>query len=92
MKLQFIYVDTPFWRAEVGRIALFMGDVKFDDVRIKREDFFLKLKKVGSLVMELCCRSTKFPVLSSMVFPLLKRELSLGFVEKWEGFIPPMIT
>ena len=48
MKLQFIYVDTPFWRAEVSRIALFMGDVKFDDVRIKREDFF-KAKESGEL-------------------------------------------
>ena len=48
MKLQFIYVDTPFWRAEVGRIALFMGDVKFDDVRIKQEDF-LKAKESGKL-------------------------------------------
>ena len=48
MELQFIYVDTPFWRAEVGRIALFMGGVKFDDVRIKREDF-LNAKESGKL-------------------------------------------
>ena len=32
----------------MGRIALFIGDVKFDDVRIKREDFF-KAKKSGKL-------------------------------------------
>ena len=48
MELQFIYVDTPFWRAEVGRIALFMGGVKFDYVRIKREDF-LNAKESGKL-------------------------------------------
>ena len=48
MKLKFIYVDTPFWRAEVGRIALFMGDIKFDDVRIKREDFSIA-KETGTL-------------------------------------------
>jgi len=48
MKLKFIYVDTPFWRAEVGRIALFMGDIKFDDVRIKREDFSTA-KETGTL-------------------------------------------
>ncbi len=48
MKLKFIYVDTPFWRAEVGRIALFMGDIKFDDVRIKREDFSTA-KETGAL-------------------------------------------
>ena len=48
MNLKFIYVDTPFWRAEVGRIALFMGDIKFDDVRIKREDFSTA-KETGTL-------------------------------------------
>ena len=48
MKLKFIYVDTPFWRAEVGRIALFMGDIKFDDVRIKRDDFSTA-KETGTL-------------------------------------------
>ena len=32
----------------MSRIALFMGDVKFDDVRIKREDFF-KAKESGKL-------------------------------------------
>ena len=48
MKLKFIYVDTPFWRAEGGRIALFMGDIKFDDVRIKREDFSTA-KETGTL-------------------------------------------
>ena len=41
-------MDTPFWRAEVGRIALFMGDIKFDDVRIKREDFSTA-KETGTL-------------------------------------------
>ena len=48
MKLKFIYVDTPFWRAEVGRIALLMGDITFDDVRIKREDFSIA-KETGIL-------------------------------------------
>jgi glutathione S-transferase len=48
VKLKFIYVDTPFWRAEVGRIALFMGDIKFDDVRIKRDNFSTA-KETGTL-------------------------------------------
>ncbi|PPR79890.1 MAG: hypothetical protein CFH01_00099 [Alphaproteobacteria bacterium MarineAlpha2_Bin1] len=48
MELVFIYLDIPFWRAEVGRIALFMGDVNFRDLRVTREEF-LKIKENGSL-------------------------------------------
>ncbi len=53
MKLQFIYGEIPFWRAEVGRLALYFGDIDFDDVRIKRDEFpkdmitlFPKLKRL----------------------------------------------
>ena len=38
----------PFWRAEVGRISLFIGDVEFEDVRIDREEF-LRAKESGKL-------------------------------------------
>jgi len=31
--LRLYYGDMPFWRAEVVRLALFVGDVPFDDVR-----------------------------------------------------------
>lgn len=31
--LKVYYGDMPFWRAEVVRLALFMGDVPFEDVR-----------------------------------------------------------
>ena len=48
MKLQFIYGDMPFWRAEVGRLALYFGDINFDDVRIKKDEF-LYLKENGKL-------------------------------------------
>jgi len=31
--LKVFYADMPFWRAEVVRLALFVGDVPFEDVR-----------------------------------------------------------
>ena len=37
MKLKLIYPDIPFWRAETSRIALFLGDVEFEDFRPSRD-------------------------------------------------------
>lgn len=48
MKLQFIYGDMPFWRAEVGRLALHFGEIDFDDIRINRDEFSY-LKENGKL-------------------------------------------
>ena len=39
MKLKIYYSHTPFWRAEVLRVSLFMGNIPFEDVRISREEF-----------------------------------------------------
>ena len=38
MKLQLIYPDLPFWRAETSRIALFIGGIEFEDIRPSREE------------------------------------------------------
>ena len=46
MDLKIIYVNTPFWRAEVSRISLFYGSIDYEDIRISREDF-LSAKKNG---------------------------------------------
>ena len=46
MDLKLIYVDTPFWRAEVPRIALHHGSIPFKDERISRKDF-LNARKSG---------------------------------------------
>jgi glutathione S-transferase len=48
LNIRFIYLDTPFWRAEIGRIALHIGDVKFEDERISREEF-IRAKDIGRL-------------------------------------------
>jgi len=48
MKLTFIYFDFPFWRVEVGRIALYFGDIDFEDLKFIREEF-LRVKTSGHL-------------------------------------------
>jgi len=47
MKLKLIYFDFPFWRAEMCRLALFMGGIEFEDYRIQRDEF-IKLKADGA--------------------------------------------
>ena len=37
MKLKLIYPDLPFWRAETSRLALFIGEIEFEDYRPSRE-------------------------------------------------------
>ena len=46
MKLQLIYPDLPFWRAEISRIALFIGGIEFEDIRPSREEI-KKMKAEG---------------------------------------------
>jgi glutathione S-transferase len=48
MNLRIIYFNTPFWRAEVARLALFIGDVPFDDVRINKDEFVV-IKRTGAM-------------------------------------------
>ena len=42
------YSHTPFWRAEVLRVSLYISNVPFEDVRISREEF-IHLIKTGFL-------------------------------------------
>jgi glutathione S-transferase len=39
MKLKIYYSHSPFWRAEVLRVSLFIGNIPFEDIRISREEF-----------------------------------------------------
>ena len=56
MKLQLIYPDLPFWRAETSRIALFIGGIEFEDIRPSREEI-KKMKAEGFFPFE------QFPIL-----------------------------
>ena len=48
MNLSLIYFDFPFWRAEVSRIALHIGNIEFNDLRISRDEF-IRVKVSGKL-------------------------------------------
>ena len=41
MEIKLYYFDIPFWRAEVTRLALFLGDIPFTDCRIKKEEYVI---------------------------------------------------
>ena len=42
MKIRFTYFNFPFWRAETSRLALHMGGIDFEDVRLGGDDFRAK--------------------------------------------------
>ena len=48
MNLSLIYFNFPFWRAEVSRIALHIGNIEFNDLRISRDEF-IRVKASGKL-------------------------------------------
>jgi glutathione S-transferase len=48
MNLTLIYFDFPFWRAEVSRIALHIGNIEFNDIRVTRDEF-IRAKETGKL-------------------------------------------
>lgn len=39
MKISLIYLDFPFWRAEIARLSLYIGNIDFEDIRITMEEF-----------------------------------------------------
>ena len=48
MKLTLIYFNIPFWRAEIIRLALFIGNIEFEDRRITGKEF-QRVKVKGEL-------------------------------------------
>ena len=42
--IKIYYSHTPFWRAEVLRVSLFISNIPFEDVRITREEFINMIK------------------------------------------------
>ena len=48
MNIKFFYLDFPFWRAEIGRLALYLGEIDFEDIRVTREEF-QRIKEIGQL-------------------------------------------
>ena len=54
----------PFWRAEVARLALFIGDISFKDYRFESQDTDL-LKKDGKLPNGQIAPFKQLPVLDA---------------------------
>ena len=48
MKITLYYFKIPFWRAEVTRLSLYIGNIPFEDYRIEGNDYD-KFKKTGEL-------------------------------------------
>ena len=42
--IKIYYSHTPFWRAEVLRVSLFISNTPFEDIRISREEFINMIK------------------------------------------------
>ena len=89
MKLQFIYGDMPFWRAEVGRLALYFGDINFDDVRIKKDEF-LYLKENGKLFNGTAIPFHQIPCLVIDNVSIAQTGAIARFCGKLSGYIPKM--
>ena len=62
MKITLYYFKIPFWRAEVTRISLFIGDIPFQDYRIESDDYD-KFKKSGELPNKKIAPFKQLPVL-----------------------------
>jgi len=62
MKLVLYYFSIPFWRAEVTRLALFIGEIPFTDYRIEKDDYEI-FKKTGKLPNNQIAPFKQLPVL-----------------------------
>jgi len=62
MEIKLYYFDIPFWRAEVTRLALFLGDIPFTDCRIKKEEYVI-FKNEGRLPNNIIAPFKQLPVL-----------------------------
>ena len=62
MKITLYYFKIPFWRAEVTRLSLYIGDIPFEDYRIEGNDYD-KFKKTGELPNNKIAPFKQLPVL-----------------------------
>ena len=62
MEIKLYYFKIPFWRAEVTRLALFIGDVPFKDYRVEAKEID-NLKETGLLPNNQIAPFKQLPVL-----------------------------
>ena len=63
MKIRLFYTDIPFWRAEVSRLALYIGGIDFEDVRMTWRDDFDTMVNTGKLPYNVTSPFRQIPVL-----------------------------
>ena len=62
MKITLYYFKIPFWRAEVTRLSLYIGNIPFEDYRIEGDDYD-KFKQTGELPNKQIAPFKQLPVL-----------------------------
>ena len=62
MEIKLYYFKIPFWRAEVTRLALFIGDIPFKDYRVEGKEID-NLKETGLLPNNQIAPFKQLPVL-----------------------------
>ena len=85
MKLTFIYLNFPFWRAEVGRIALYFGDIEFESRIIDREEF-AAMKRDGFLNDRTVIPFHQLPCLLVDDTPICQTGAIAHFAENYRAF------
>ena len=63
MKIRLFYTDIPFWRAEVSRLALYIGNVDFENVCMTWRDDFDIMVNTGKLPYGVQAPFRQVPVL-----------------------------
>ena len=81
MKLKLIYPNIPFWRAEVSRLALFIGGIEFEDFRPSSEEI-KKMKNDGILPFG------QFPILQVNGKTIAQTGAIARFCGKLSGLYP----
>ena len=62
MKITLYYFKIPFWRAEVSRLSLYIGNIPFEDYRIQGDEYD-KFKQTGELPNKKIAPFKQLPVL-----------------------------
>jgi prostaglandin-H2 D-isomerase / glutathione transferase len=87
MKLTLIYFNIPFWRAEIIRLALFIGNIEFEDRRVTGEEF-QRVKAKGKLDDGTKIPFHQFPCLLINGVPIVQTGGIARFCGKLSGLYP----
>ena len=87
MSVTLIYLDNPFWRIELARIPLFIGDISFNDKRITLEEF-RSAKETGFLKDGTKLPFHQIPCLVADGVPIAQTGAIARFCGKLSGLYP----